>query len=49
MYYQATATVNGVTYESGFFFEGKDWACRMLVCQIGFENIDKIEVEAIPV
>lgn len=45
MYYQATATVNGQTFESGFYFEGRDWAIRMLVRQIGFENLHLITVE----
>jgi hypothetical protein len=45
MYYQATATINGVTYESGFYFDGAEWVVRMLVRQIGFENVGKIVVE----
>ena len=45
MYYQATATFNGKLYESGFYHEGRDWAIRMLVRQIGFENLDLITVE----
>ena len=45
MYYQATATINGKVYESGFFHEGRDWAIRLLVRQIGFENLSLIEVE----
>lgn len=47
MYYQATATLNGVTYESGFFHEGRDWAIRLLVHQIGFDNLSLITVEVI--
>jgi hypothetical protein len=45
MYYQATATINGKTIESGFYFDGRDWAIRMLVRQIGFENLHLITVE----
>ncbi|AUM59758.1 hypothetical protein [Pseudomonas phage PMBT14] len=45
MYYQATATLNGKTYESGFYLDGRDWAIRMLVRQIGFENLNLITVE----
>jgi len=45
MYFQATATVNGQLFESGFFHEGRDWAIRLLVRQIGFENISLITVE----
>lgn len=45
MYYQAKATVNGMVYESGFYHEGRDWAIRMLVRQIGFENLSLIELE----
>ena len=45
MYYQATATVNGKLFESGFYHEGCDWAIRMLVRQIGFENLSLITVE----
>lgn len=45
MYYQATAIVNGQLFESGFFHEGRDWAIRLLIRQIGFENLELITVE----